>query len=366
MRILQIIHDRERGGVQKLAGMIEDGLNCQRFAVATAYLYPRAGLPFYAKLVGALRMARHIWHGDFDTLIAYQSTASILAGVVGWLAGCRLRVVHQTCTPSATPRPLRVLDKLAGTLGLYSANIVNSTATWAEFARYPARYRRAMILIEHGLDAPAPTASRELARRRFDLPASQPLLLNVGRLTGQKNQDVLVRALACLPQAHLVLAGAGVKDESFHALAVTLGVDDRLHRLGALPSDDIADLYAAADLFVFPSIWETFGLAAVEAGMAGLPMVVADLPVLREVLRTDDGESVTFVAPDDVEGWISAIGRALAAPASRGATGFARALAAKYSRQRMIESYLSLFEAHRRIERSELHELEPAAEKVQP
>src|SRR5580700_5934774 len=180
MRILQIIHDRERGGVQKLAGMIEDGLNCQRFAVATAYLYPRADLPFYAKLVGALRMARHIWHGDFDTLIAYQSTASILAGVVGWLAGCRLRVVHQTCTPSATPRPLRVLDKLAGTLGLYSANIVNSAATLAEFARYPARYRRSLILIEHGLDVPAPTASREATRRRFGLPLSSPILLNVG------------------------------------------------------------------------------------------------------------------------------------------------------------------------------------------
>ena len=65
MRILQIIHDRERGGVQKLAGMIEDGLNSHRFAVETAYLYPRAGLPFYAKLVwhaahGAAHLARRI------------------------------------------------------------------------------------------------------------------------------------------------------------------------------------------------------------------------------------------------------------------------------------------------------------------
>ena len=367
MRILQIIHDRERGGVQKLAGMVEDGLSSHRFAVATAYLYPCAGRPFYAKLVEALRMARHIWRGGFDTLIAYQSTAAILVGVAGWLSGCRLRVVHQTCTPSATPRLLRALDKLAGTLGLYSANIVNSRATWAEFARYPARYRRSMILIEHGLDAPAPKADRHATRRRFGLPPSPPLLLSVGRLTAQKNQDVLIRALACLPQAHLVLAGAGPKDDSFHALAVTLGVDDRLHRLGALPSGDVADLYAAADLFVFPSIWETFGLAAVEAAMAGLPLVVADLAVLREVLRGDGSEPVAFVAPDNVEGWISAIGRALAAPApaSRGAMAFARALAAKYSRQRMIESYLSLFEAHRRIERSELHELEPAAEKVQ-
>jgi len=366
MRILQILHDDERGGVQTLAGMIEAGLRPHRFGVETAYLYPRAGLPFYSKLVYTLRMAQRIWRGDFDALVAYQSTASILVGVVGRLRGCRLRVVHQTCTPNEMPRLLRLLDELAGRLGLYSANIINSAATWAAFAHYPARYRRAMILIEHGVDAPAPTASRDATRRRLGLPLTQPVLLNVGRLTTQKNQDTLIRALACLPQAHLVLAGAGASEESFHALAVTLGVDDRLHMLGALPADDVANLYTAADLFVFPSIWETFGLAAVEAGMAGMPMVVADLPVLREVLRVDGAEHAAFVAPDDVEGWISAIGRALKAiPAPCTSNAFARALSAKYSRLRMIESYLSLFEVHRQIGRSELRGLQPVAEKVQ-
>jgi len=146
-----------------------------------------------------------------------------------------------------TPRLVRLLDKLVGALGLYSANIINSASTWAEFARYPARYRRSMILIEHGLDAPAPAASRDDVRRRFNLPLAQPVLLNVGRLAPQKNQDVLIRALACLPQAHLVVAGAGLKQSAFHEFAVTLGVDDRLHLLGPLPAEDIADLYAAAE-----------------------------------------------------------------------------------------------------------------------
>ncbi len=362
MRILQILHDGERGGVQKLAGMIEDGLGPHRFAVETAYLYPRAGLPLYAKLVCALRLVRHIRRGGFDALVAYQSTASILAGVVGRLAGCRLRVVHQTGMPSKTARPLRLMDSLAGTLGFYSANIVNSAAAWAEFARYPARYRRSMMLIEHGLDAPAPARSRNATRRRFGLPPSQPMLLNVGRLTAQENQDVLIRALTCLPQAHLVLAGAGPQDEQFHALAVTLGVDDRVHMLGDLPAGDIADLYAAADLFVFPSIGVTVWLAVVEAAMAGVPMVVADLPVLREVLRADGTEPVAFVKSHDVEGWIAAIGRALAAAPAPAATAFARALGRKYSRQRMIESYLSLFEAQTRRDRSALVGFQSAAE----
>ena len=365
MRIVQILHDGERGGVQTLARMIQEGLAPNGFRIETDYLYPRPGLSARAKLGHVLSMARLIWRGDFDALIAYQSSASVLVGVVGALAGCRLRVVHQTCMPSEMPRLLRVLDLIAGTLGLYSANIVNSASTWAEYARYPARYRRAMVLIEHGLDAPQPQESRAATRRRFGLPQAQPLLLNVGRVTEQKNQDVLIRALACLPQAHLVIAGAGAgaKDDAFHELAVTLGIDSRLHMLGALQAQDVADLYAATDLFVFPSIWETFGLAAAEAAMAGMPMVVADLPVLREVLNAGGGEPVTFVAPRDIEGWISGIGRALAAPpAEYVLANFARNIGRKYSRQRMIESYLSLFDAHRQRDRREISGLQPAAE----
>ncbi len=345
MRILQILHDQERGGVQTLAGMIEAGLLQQRFVFETAYLYPRPGLPLSAKLACVVRMARRIRRGDFDAVIAYQSTASILAGAVGRLGGCRLRIVHQTCTPAETAPLIRLMDKLVGRLGLYTANVINSRATWAEFAGYPASYRRSMLLIEHGLDAPAPTLPREQARRAFALPTSHPLLLNVGRLTAQKNQDVLIRALARLPQAHLVLAGGGLKDASLRALAATLGVSDRLHVLGPLPAADIANLYAAADLFVFPSTWETFGLAAVEAAMVGMPMVVADLPVLREVLRVDGSEPVAFVAPHDVEGWIGAIGATLATlPSPQIAVTFARAIRRKYSMQRMIEQYRSLLE----------------------
>ena len=99
MRILQIIHDRERGGVQKLAAMIEQGLLPHSVTFETVYLYPRAGAAGIRRsLVMCSRMVRRIWRGDFDALVAYQSTASILVGAVGWLAGCRLRVVHQTCT----------------------------------------------------------------------------------------------------------------------------------------------------------------------------------------------------------------------------------------------------------------------------
>jgi glycosyltransferase involved in cell wall biosynthesis len=346
MRILQVLNDQECGGVQVLADMIEQGLMPHHVAFETTYLFRRPGMPVLAKLTGAWRAARRIWRGDFDALIAYQAASSILVGAVGRLSGCRLRIVHQTCTPTDTAPLIRWLDRLIGALGLYSANIANSAATWAAFAAYPASYRRAMIMIEHGLDAPAPRRHREEARRRFNLPPSRRLLLNVGRLMAQKNQELLIRVLANLPDVDLVLAGGGLKAEAYQALAVALGVRDRLHILGALPPGDIADLYLAADLFVFPSTWETFGIAAVEAAMVGTPMVVADLPALREVLSADEDTPVVFVPPYDIDGWTSAIRAALAAPPpAQVAAIFARTIRRKYSRQRMIGSYLSLLEA---------------------
>jgi hypothetical protein len=103
---------------------------------------------------------------------------------------------------------------------------------------------------------------------------------------------------------------------------------------------------------------------------------VADLAVLHEVLRADGAEPVAFVAASDVEGWISAIGKMInkaidkaptSAPAPRPNAAFARAIARKYSRQRMTESYLSLFEAQRRrLERPDVTGLQPATEKGQP
>jgi glycosyltransferase involved in cell wall biosynthesis len=339
MRILQILNDDQRGGVQTLAAMLEHDLRPHGIVFETAYLFPRPGLSTVQKLACAVAVARRIWRGGFDALVAYQAASSILVGAIGWLAGCRLRIVHQTCTPGPMAPLVRRLDKLTGALGLYTINIANSAATWAEFKDYPARYRRAMSLIEHGLDPPAPTRTRAETRRRFGLPAMRPLLLNVGRLVAQKNQDVLIRTLPRVPDTHLVLAGDGPNADAYRQLAAHLGVADRLHFLGAVASADVADLCAAADLFVFPSTWETFGFAAVEAAMVGTPMAVADLAVLREVLDVE--EPVAFVPPHDVEGWARAIRVALDGPPAPAATAeLAARLSLKYSRARMVDGYL--------------------------
>jgi L-malate glycosyltransferase len=346
MRVLQIVHRDEAGGVKTLSEALADGLAAREISVETATLFPGSGAGLAARLGGAWQAARRILSGRYDAVIAYQASASILVGMVGWIARCPLRIVHQTALPSEVGAPLRLFDRGAGALGLYTTNVVNSRATAAAFARYPARYRRAMTMIEHGVAPPRAAHSRALTLARFAVPDDRRILLNVGRLTEQKNQETLIDALARVPSARLLIAGDGPRRAEHAARAVRNGVADRVHLLGDVTRDDVADLLAACDLFVFPSVWETFGLAAVEAAMAGVPIVAADLPVLREVLSSEAGDAARFVAPADAAGWAAAMTAALEAKrAEPGA--IADAVARRYGVVRMVEAYAALLGAGR-------------------
>lgn len=107
--------------------------------------------------------------------------------------------------------------------------------------------------------------------------SSRFTLIHVGRLVPEKNHLFLfqiVRALALKePKVQLWLVGDGPLREELKAEAAALGIAQRVHFWGARA--DVADLLASADVFVFPSISEGLGLAAIEAQAAGLPVVLA-------------------------------------------------------------------------------------------
>jgi len=105
----------------------------------------------------------------------------------------------------------------------------------------------------------------------------------------------------------------------------------------------MGDVLVALDVFAFPSRAETFGLAAVEAGQAGIPIVANDLPVLREVLNIDGQAAAHFVDVKDDTAFASAVEAILTQPEKAAALGaVGRQLKDKYSLDHMIDVYEQL------------------------
>ena len=143
---------------------------------------------------------------------------------------------------------------------------------------------------------PTPSAIQETLRVHG---LSQPYLLAVGTLEPRKNLELLIqvfltmRQVGQLPGYCLVRAGgAGSKDTRLRELIA--GNADAVRALGYVADHDLPSLYAGAAAFVFPSVYEGYGMPALEARLCGAKVLAADVAEIREAC----GEDGVFVTPD--------------------------------------------------------------------
>jgi glycosyltransferase involved in cell wall biosynthesis len=330
-RVLQLVTRDEPGGVRVLTRMVEAGLRARGHEVTTLALRGEGG--------SVCAVVATLATGRYDAILSYQ----VAAGLVGHAAGWRvpIRAAHLTAIPSAMRPVWRWLDRLSGSVGLHTTVVANSSATFTAVSRYPMRYRRRLLLIPHGVVPLPPPAKRDW-RGELGIAPLSSLLVASGRLVGQKNHRLAVAALALLPSMHLVIAGEGALRHPLLQQAAALGVADRLHLVGDLDAEQLAGLVSIADIYVFPSIWESFGLAVVEAALLGRPVVASNLPVLREVLAP---ALARFHAPDDAYALAAALRETLAAypsPAERERS--AAATRQTHAVDHMIDAYCRLLD----------------------
>ncbi|MBI2907880.1 MAG: glycosyltransferase family 4 protein [Chloroflexi bacterium] len=180
--------------------------------------------------------------------------------------------------------------------------------------------------------------------RERGLPAD--FILWVGTLEPRKNLDTLLRAMALLQEkepGRYVLVAVGAKGwlfESALQLLDQLRLKDYVLFRGPASVDELLMLYNAASMFVFPSLYEGFGLPPLEAMACGAPVISSNAACLPEVL----GDAAIFVDPLDVEGWARAIRRLSTDDAQRrdmARRGLERA--ASYEWNRTAEQTLSLY-----------------------
>ncbi|MHC2691980.1 glycosyltransferase involved in cell wall biosynthesis [Bradyrhizobium liaoningense] len=202
-----------------------------------------------------------------------------------------------------------------------------------------------MVHVPHGFDDKALTLSKEAARHRFNLPPDCVLLGCAARLHPHKRLDLAIRLLPDQPSWRLALAGQGADAARLRQLANDLNVSDRVHWLGEIPPSRMADFLACLDVFVFPTQAETFGLAAVEAANAGVPSVVTDLPVLREVLSYEGRPTALFVDAADHAKLSAAVSTLLTDKhLSDELRQNAKGLRLRYSVDAMVDEYVRILE----------------------
>ncbi len=252
---------------------------------------------------GFLGRLRSLW-GLLDRLDPTRYEAALLQGYWPWpwaviLAWCRWRglptiMSSDTQLPveggPVTQAPKRGLRRtlkravLTRFLRLSAFFLPAGSRQWAYFAHYgvPAeRMRVHHMTVNVGwfkARAEEARADRVALRRRLGLPEDAIVLVYVGRLVARKAPSVLLEAYAKVrrefPACRLVLVGEGPERQGLASLAGVFGVEVRL--AGFQQGLDLVDWYAAADVFVLPSLQEPWGLVINEALACGLPVVTTD------------------------------------------------------------------------------------------
>ena len=125
-------------------------------------------------------------------------------------------------------------------------------------------------------------------RRKYAMD-NEKIILYVGRLVYEKGIQHLIAAmpkiLSNYHDAKLIIAGRGGMIEELKAEAASLGLNDKVYFTGYLDSKQVPKMYKCADVAVFPSTYEPFGIVALEAMLAGVPTVVSDVGGLDEIVE---------------------------------------------------------------------------------
>ncbi|MFB9278552.1 glycosyltransferase [Cohnella cellulosilytica] len=184
----------------------------------------------------------------------------------------------------------RTLERLS-LLGVTKVVCVAQHVAEAYRSKYPRSASKTAI-IENGIDpqryAPSSPAERAKWREALGCPADTALLIHVGRMVPLKNQHFLVEVAERLRSRgakFMLLLVGNFEDVRYvrevRRLTEEHGLAEQVRLLG--PRENVGDLLGAADVFLFPSEVEAFGLALLEAMCCGLPAVCSDIPSNRKL-----------------------------------------------------------------------------------
>lgn len=195
------------------------------------------------------------------------------------------------------PLDSEAMQRFAVLLSTEYANLCTGVITPSLSVRRLIRKRGVITPIEEiptGVDTQFFGAGRgAVARKAHGIAPDAPVIGHVGRLAPEKNLAYLAEAVALFFETHrdacFLIAGRGPSKTEIHRVFADKGQNDQVRMLGTLSGQDLADAYAAMDVFVFSSKSETQGMVLTEAMAARTPVIALDASGAREVVK--DGKN---------------------------------------------------------------------------
>jgi glycosyltransferase involved in cell wall biosynthesis len=375
VKVLYLISVLAPAGAEQSLVAMAPSLTKLGVHLKVAYLKERAGLHHKLEEAGfevvalsgsgrapgrLLRTCRLLRADRPDLLHTTLTEANIIGRLAGWMTG----VPTVSSLVNVSYGPEQRASPASSTIGVTSRHLLDLatapfvarfhavTSTVADVMADRLRVPRERIeVVPRGRDAEHLGRRHERRRTatRSQLGADDgvPLVLAVAHQDYQKGLDLLVEAMALVRRersdARLLVAGRrGNHSEALQERAAHLGLHDAVDFLGL--RNDVAELLCAADVFVLASRWEGMGGVLLEAMALEAPMVVSDLPTLRDAVP--DELHGLLVAPNQPEALAAGILEVLADPgkATERARRARQRFVERFTTERVAEEMLGFYE----------------------
>jgi glycosyltransferase involved in cell wall biosynthesis len=360
-------------GAQRVLLNQADWLAGRGYTVTAAFLYDRDGLEqrlqaeksypvlnFGFRKIGAsasqnavsfarglFALLRFLRSERFDVIETFTHHVNLIGCGLAWLSGVRVRIGSHHGRIDRLPAWMNRLHTWMVNRGIIQKLVVVSAEVNRQAREDGIRPER-LALIPNGVEEyPADLQHAKSIRGEILPDGKGNLILSVGALTYQKAHTYLLNAMPAVlerfPDALLALAGDGPLREELMTEAERLGLSERARFLGL--RSDVADLMAAADVFVLPSRSEGMPLVLLEAMRAGLAIIATDVPGVRDAL--EQGKCGLIVPPEDAQAITRALTQLLTDESLRARLG--RAARERFAREhtldKMMSKYLALLDA---------------------
>lgn len=319
MNVSIVVTQYEAGGAQKAAVNLANGLVEHGYTVNLVFLYKKSNahfsissevnVCFVQRCVGTAKklfltlpkLYFLLKNTETNIVISFTHYANVYSAVAGKFVKAKVLVSHRNPLYSYS-RTISTIDKALAHLGFYTAITYVSNSTKSTFKNnYSGKIKEYVVYNCAEKAVESPQGISQLPDR---------FIISVGRLTRQKNQELLIKAFSFSAYGgSLVIIGEGECEERLKKVAFEYGVSDRVLFFGGKPNNEVISIIKKSDALFMPSIYEGMSNVLLEAVANNVYTVVSDVPSQREVVASASGIYGEVISLDDFSGWVSSISK---------------------------------------------------------